>query len=662
MTDINKIMFSGGANDFCACFDFPCEEPPPCSPLVYPIDEEPTRASFCPTEVPNNEYRVFGDPAYLEQSLSEDSLTSFSADEDTRLQLFLSKSLQEQPHSCDDVLPKAEEVDLKRDVDEGAHVKEEPRNEGGDDDVDKEEEDDEDIVDNDEPMLSIEKGFTQSDYALMWQNINAKKSVEMQQQHYQILQQQRLQQQQEQIVRLRRQVVDVVEVTPIVSAERDCCDDVPAMELCPDADGKAETHCESMRRPRESISCNSSCCSGLFEELRIHQQKQRFAVEVAQRNISTEMFTGKIDPTRRVINLGEAPARATLSSLLRPAVVQSCSHLWEIAAGYVVPATSTMNRILLGRVMEGEDGLGMQVDISVSGWLVPDRISDLKWMSTTDLVVSYGRTVAVVNTATRASLASKRPSGAFTPYMSLTFDDESKNKSITETEVIPGESSVLVASYSSCFSRVNMGGKSPVVDSCHCFHRDGVTSARTVLGSCELASCTLESGPVHCFDARERWEPVLSMSPRGLERDTLFLSHDWVDENTCVCAYHNATESSLAYMDKRFAGELKKVPIPVFPYDIRVRDGDCLISGEPCFALVHSDDYSTTLIHSKSEPEDAKSGSEEEGKRKMEKIFHPKPGPDESIFQPNVMCAHLDDARFLTASNHLNLTVWSRLL
>lgn len=652
MTDIQKTMFSGIADDFSSCFDLPCEEPAPCSPLVYPPDEELTRMSYCPAEVPSHEYRVFGDPAYLEQSSSEDSLQSLSVDEETRLQLFLSQSHQEQPHSSEDVPCKIEVVDLKPKVephvsdnecDECEHpVKEEhpeeEEEEGNDvddvNDVEEDEKQDDSMEeDNNDSVLYIEEGFEKKDYDLMWENINAKKAVEMQRQHYQMLQQQRQQQIAE---KLRLHALEVVEVTPLVSAEKDCYEDVPAMELCPEDDGEAGMPCGSMRRPRDAISSNNGCCPQLFEGLGV-RRKNYYAVQVTQRNISTEMFTGKIDPMRRVLNIPETPARATLSSLLRPAVVQSCSHLWEIAMGYVVPATSTMNRILLGRVMESEDELGMQIDMTVSGWLVPDQVSDLKWMSTTDLVVSYGKTVAVVNTATRASLASKRPSGAFTPYMSLTFDDENKNRSICETEVIPGECSLLVASQSSCFSRVSMGGKSPVVDGCHCFHKDGLTSARTVLGSRELASCTMESGHVHCFDARERWEPVLSMTPHGLQNDTLFLSHDWVDENTCVCAYHNSKGSYLKYMDRRFASDLDRVDIPVFPYDIRARNGDCLISGDPSFVLVTKEGNTTTL-------------------------FKPKPAPEENVFQPNVMCAQLDDARFLTASNHLTLAIWSRLV
>ena len=622
--------------------------------------------SYCPTEHPSHEYRVFGDPAYLEQCSSEDSLQSLSQDNETRLQLFLSQPHQEQRHLRDDVSSESESDDLKHKVDsqisgnkddDCAHaVKEEYLDE--DDDEDEDEDDDEDeedeeedvdededgednecLVDEKDPALYIEEGFTEKDYNLIWENIKAKRAVEMQRQHYQILQQQQQQQQrQQQTEKMVRKAVDVVEVTPIVSAERDCCDDVPAMELCPNNGGETGAQCGSVRRSRESISGNDSCCCKLLEELGVRRKKNYYAVEVAQRNISTEMFTGKIDPTRRVLNIRDMPARATLGSLLHPAVVQSCSNLWEIAVGYVVPTTSTMNRILLGRVAECDDGVGMQVDISVSGWLLPEQMSDLKWMSTTDLVVSYGRTVAVVNTATRASLASKRPSGTFTPYMSLTFDDESKNKSICETEIIPGESSVLVASQSSCFSRVSMGGKAPVVDSCHCFHKDGVTSARTVMGSCELASCTMESGYIHCFDARERWEPVLTMFPRGLEKDALLLSHDWVDENTCVGAYHGRNGSLLKYMDKRFTGEIDKKPIKVFPYDIRVRDGDCLISGEPSFTLVTKKGDTTT------------------------EFISPVPAPDENVLQPNVMCASLDDARFLTASNHLNLGVWSRLV
>lgn len=362
-------------------------------------------------------------------------------------------------------------------------------------------------------------------------------------------------------------------------------------------------------------------------------KKNNFVVEVTQRNISTEMFTGKLDPWRRVLNITEAPARATLGSVLRPAVVPSCPHLWNLAVGYGVQSTTTMNRILLGQVTESDDELGVQIDISVSGWLVPDRVSDLKWMSTTDLVVSYGRTVALVNTATRASLASKRPTGTFTPYMSLEFEKESKNKSICETEVIPGECSVLVASSSGRFSRVNMGVKSPVVDD-YCFQKDGLTSARTVLGSRELASCTLESGQTHCFDARVKWEPVLSVAPRELERDALLLSHDWVDENTCACAFINGHERVLTYMDKRFTGDLMQIPLKMLPYDVRARDGDCLISGEPSFGLV---------------PKECAS-----------KPIETKAAPDECIFAPNAMCAYLDDGRFLASSNHLNLSVWTR--
>ena len=354
-------------------------------------------------------------------------------------------------------------------------------------------------------------------------------------------------------------------------------------------------------------------------------------VETSHCNASSEIFTGKPGYGRVAINVSAIPARAIFGSLLHPSIVQTSVNSWDLAVAYSVSTTPTMNRVLLGTI--GDSPEGKKIEMTTDGWLIPERITDCKWLSQSSILVAYGMTLALLSKSSCSYLESKRPkSKAFEPTLSFAFSDEQIRKSIREIEIIPGDYDLLIPSESSRLSRLSIGESRFIVDGTHDFHLDGVGSARALPGLPDLASCTLDSGRLFGFDARMRWEPVSSLNIPSVEEDDILLAHDWLDDNICICGSFNSSGSFLTYVDYRKTGSiLFRKPLETLPYDVRTRNGNCLISGEPTFTFIPR-------------------GSVDH--------FCPKTPPQEIDYSPNTLCAFLDDSCFLSSSSHVNLRLW----
>jgi len=354
-------------------------------------------------------------------------------------------------------------------------------------------------------------------------------------------------------------------------------------------------------------------------------------IEEAECDARSVLFMNKPNPVSEKVKNSKLPSREAHGTQLYLSTFNLSATSWDIVLAYSIKEATTMNRILIGSVEGANDTLTL--DVRNDGWLVSKRIADCKWVSQDIILVAYGATLALFDKSSCGSLESKRPAfKAFEPSTFFNFSDEEAGKSVREVEIIPGSNDVLVSSQSSRLSRLSIGQSQIIVDGSHKFGLDGVSSARALPGLPDLASCTLDSGRLFGFDARMRWEPVSSFILPCPECDTTLVAHDWLDENIMVCGSFNNTGSFLTYVDHRKTGSiLFRKHLETLPYDIRTRNGNCLISGEPTFTFIPR-------------------GSVDH--------FCPKPPPQEIDFSPNAMCAYLDDSRFMSSSRHAYLRLW----
>jgi len=252
-------------------------------------------------------------------------------------------------------------------------------------------------------------------------------------------------------------------------------------------------------------------------------------VETCCEDLSSLLFKGASEETRGNSGHGDR------LSLVKPATIQIPSDSrgteWKrVALGAMISPKAVTNKVIVVQFFRktGDDRWQLASSEAV-GWVLPERIGDLKWLNYDTLLVASGARLLYLDYSTAAVLMSKRPRPKEKLACKREFSITAEKGVISEIEPTTDGSCVLVGDTAGTFSLVQDAQTSSFTFS------SPVTSVRNVPESAWRAcvSCTLMNGHICVFDRRARWTPVLNVAVRGDDKTDLF-SHDWHDNKVVL--------------------------------------------------------------------------------------------------------------------------------
>jgi len=236
-------------------------------------------------------------------------------------------------------------------------------------------------------------------------------------------------------------------------------------------------------------------------------------------------------------------------SLVKPATINlrpdsSGLEKKRIALAVMVHPKAVTNKVILielARKHGDEEWFLLSKD--VVGWVLPERLGDIKWIREDRLCVASGTKLVFLDVSSAHPLASKRPRPRTDIKGKKDFEMVSPQSVIREVEPTLDGTSVLIGDSRGDFSIVDEFNET--IQTHH--FSSPVNSVRnipeTVTRSC--VSCALANGHVCIFDRRTPWTPRLNVTVRGDSSSELF-SHDWYN-NTVILGFSCGTFRSALF-------------------------------------------------------------------------------------------------------------------
>ena len=264
-------------------------------------------------------------------------------------------------------------------------------------------------------------------------------------------------------------------------------------------------------------------------------ERTPIVIESYSRFIGREMFLG----TSQEEQGGDMVGRGDRFTMIKPATValepdRDGTQRKHVALGLIVQKAVTNKVLLLDMVRRPDRPMWDVVPADPVGWVLPQRVGDLKWLSRDRLCVASGAKLVFLNEDTATPLTSKRPK----PRDGTTVDNAiqlpSEQNIVRELEPTTDGTSVIVGDERGGFSIVQ---HYPSL-SCQIYNFSSpVSSVRNMPATVSLScvSCTLANGHICIFDRRMRWSPCLEVVVRGDDSAELY-THDW-QNNTAVLGF-----------------------------------------------------------------------------------------------------------------------------
>ena len=280
-------------------------------------------------------------------------------------------------------------------------------------------------------------------------------------------------------------------------------------------------------------------------------EKTPIVIESYCRFIGREMFLGsKLEEQG-----GDLAGRGDRFTMIKPATValapdRDGTRHKHLALGMMVPKAVTNKVLLFDMVRRPGDTMWSVVPTEPVGWVLPQRIGDLKWLARERLCVASGARLVFLDADTAMPLTSKRPKPRDASVLENVIQLPTEQNIVRELEPTADGTGILVGDERGGFSLVQ---HYPTL-SCQIYNFSSpVSSVRNlppaVSPSC--VSCTLANGHICIFDRRARWSPCLEVVVRG-EGSTELYTHDW-HSNTTVLGF-----SSGLYKTAMFGASISK--------------------------------------------------------------------------------------------------------